>query len=41
MLTVCRGFAVLAPEKALEMVQANDVGHQMRVEMDEVVSVNE
>ncbi|KAK5997366.1 hypothetical protein PT974_02722 [Cladobotryum mycophilum] len=36
--TIIRGFAVIAPEKALETVQALGVEHSIRVEEDEMVS---
>lgn len=35
-----RGFSVIAPEKALEIVQVNHEEHQIRVEKDEVVTTD-
>jgi hypothetical protein len=35
-----RGFSVIAPEKALEIVQVNHENHQIRVEKDEVVTTD-
>ncbi|KAK4062692.1 uncharacterized protein Triagg1_9810 [Trichoderma aggressivum f. europaeum] len=36
--TIIRGFAVIAPEKALTTVQAMGSEHSIRVEEDEIVS---
>ncbi|KAL7944530.1 hypothetical protein V8C42DRAFT_325088 [Trichoderma barbatum] len=36
--TIIKGFAVIAPEKALASVQAWGEGHSIRVEEDEIVS---
>ncbi|KAL7929109.1 hypothetical protein V8C35DRAFT_316254 [Trichoderma chlorosporum] len=36
--TIIKGFAVIAPEKALASVQAWGVEHSIRVEEDEIVS---
>ncbi|KAL6879624.1 hypothetical protein HDV57DRAFT_499423 [Trichoderma longibrachiatum] len=36
--TIIRGFAVIAPEKALASVQALGAEHAIRVEEDEIVS---
>ncbi|KAL7820531.1 hypothetical protein V8C44DRAFT_316930 [Trichoderma aethiopicum] len=36
--TIIRGFAVIAPEKALASVQALGAEHSIRVEEDEIVS---
>lgn len=37
-LIISRGFAVIAPEKALESVQVWGTEHAIRVEEDQVVS---
>ncbi|KAM5345598.1 hypothetical protein ACJ41O_011459 [Fusarium nematophilum] len=36
--TIIKGFSVIAPEKALELVQVSHTEHQIHVEQDEVVS---
>ncbi|KAF4961614.1 hypothetical protein FSARC_10143 [Fusarium sarcochroum] len=38
--SIIKGFSVIAPEKALELVQVNHEEHQIRVEKDEVVSTD-
>ncbi|KAF5027206.1 hypothetical protein F66182_694 [Fusarium sp. NRRL 66182] len=38
--SIIKGFSVIAPEKALQLVQVNHEEHQIRVEEDEVVSTN-
>ncbi|KFA64356.1 hypothetical protein S40285_02918 [Stachybotrys chlorohalonatus IBT 40285] len=38
---IIKGFAVVAPETALASVQALGDGHSIRVEEDEVVSIND
>ncbi|KAJ3532609.1 hypothetical protein NM208_g8369 [Fusarium decemcellulare] len=35
---ITHGFSVIAPEKALELVQTSHTEHQIHVEEDEVVS---
>ncbi|KAF5705520.1 hypothetical protein FGLOB1_7904 [Fusarium globosum] len=38
--SIIKGFSVIAPEKALEIVQVNHQNHQIRVEKDEVVTTD-
>ncbi|KAI8718563.1 hypothetical protein NCS52_00635500 [Fusarium sp. LHS14.1] len=38
--TIIKGFSVIAPEKALELVRTEHADHQIQVEEDEVVSVS-
>ncbi|KAF4983226.1 hypothetical protein FZEAL_1311 [Fusarium zealandicum] len=38
--SIILGFSVIAPEKALELVQTTHTKHQIHVEQDEVVSIN-
>ncbi|KAM0191222.1 hypothetical protein ACHAPA_007554 [Fusarium lateritium] len=38
--SIIKGFSVIAPEKALELVQVNHEEHQIRVEKDEVVTTD-
>ncbi|KAF5230710.1 hypothetical protein FAUST_9661 [Fusarium austroamericanum] len=38
--SIIKGFSVIAPEKALEIVQINHEDHQIRVEKDEVVTTD-
>ncbi|EWG52753.1 hypothetical protein FVEG_11396 [Fusarium verticillioides 7600] len=38
--SIIKGFSVIAPEKALEIVQVNHENHQIRVEKDEVVTTD-
>lgn len=40
MYTIIKGFSVIAPEKALELVRTSHADHQIQVEEDEVVSVS-